>query len=43
MMNDELAQLDLLQGAVVTELIDTSLRDSQNGGNRFRPQQCLVV
>jgi hypothetical protein len=41
--SDELAHLDLLQCAIVTELIDTSLRDSHNGGNLFAPQQCLAV
>jgi hypothetical protein len=37
--SDELAHLHLLQCAVVAELIDKSLRASQNGGNLFRPQQ----
>jgi len=39
----EIAHLDLLRCPLLTEPIDTSLRDSQIGGNLFRPQQYLQV
>jgi hypothetical protein len=41
--SDELAHLDLLQCAILAELVHTTLRASQNGGNLFRPQQCLAA
>jgi hypothetical protein len=40
--SNELAHLDLLQCPIPRKLIDTSLRDSQNGDDLFGPQQCLA-